>query len=109
MREARLILPFQAIAHVEGQLKDRLIAAFNGFTVMQGHGAWDGGGGTVTHEVVNVYDIAMEDRVESTWALDAAVRWLFTVTDERAIYCRYPSGKVKIMKRPLETAAAVAT
>lgn len=119
LREARIVMPYTTImAAAKGDvwstqslgahrlLKERLCAAFGGFTMTLGHGGWVNEKGEVEKDSVAIYDVAIDSDRDAPWelihrfAVEAG-----TALDQKSVYVRYPNGEVDIIKidKPVET------
>lgn len=109
MREARIILPHYATAasvDAHQKLRHALLAAFGGYTVTNGTGAWLDGE-KPSHDNVTIYDVAVHlSKANREHVREIAVS-AATALGEKAVYVRYPEGNVDIipLARPKEDEA----
>ena len=98
MREARIILATETRhntpinASIRALLQNKLATAFGGYTETAGFGGYRMDSGDLKHELVLIYDVAIEPH---HWpALTAIAMWLCHVADQETVYARRDDGVV---------------
>lgn len=98
MREARLIVPFDAFEPPrQWWLEERLYALAGGFTCFVGKGGWQDGGGQKHAEAVWIYDIALEDTAEARADLRDLAHEIAGKLNQQCVYMRFPTGVVELI------------
>jgi hypothetical protein len=114
LREARIVMPYIVMLTADRKevwepksldahrvLKERICAAFGGFTMTTGHGGWVDVRGIVHKDTVAVYDIAVDSDRDAPFELIArfAIEAGKALSQE-SVYVRYPNGEVDIIELP---------
>ena len=94
-REARLIIPVGCLApgNQHRLFQESLCAMFGGYTQTIGKGGWKDSCGTIMHEMVEIYDIAVTD--DQFRILQTVAAWVAFAGNQEQVYVRAPDGVIR--------------
>lgn len=97
MKEARIIMPITPNLSAHVTMQRSLLDTFGGYTLTQGLGAWKDESGTLVKDQVMIYDIACDENRDRVYdqLFEIAMK-AGRALGQKAVYIRYPAGKVEI-------------